>query len=105
MFKPAYLMLLIGLCDFANAALDPTQPAPSATTSATAGTGATVLVLQSIVRGGRQSQVVINGQTLRLGDELGGAKLRAIYPNSVVLERQGQQQVLRLAEPILKPSR
>jgi MSHA biogenesis protein MshK len=104
-FKPAYLILLIGLCSHANAALDPTQPAPSASTSATAGAAETALVLQSIVRGGRQSQVVINGQTLQVGDELGGAKLRAIYPNSVVLERQGQQQVLRLAEPILKPSR
>lgn len=98
-------MLLIGLCSHANAALDPTQPAPSAATQATAGTAETALVLQSIVSGGRQSQVVINGQTLRLGDELGGAKLRAIYPSSVVLERQGQQQVLRLVEPILKPSR
>ncbi len=105
MFKPAYLMLLIGFCGFANAALDPTQPAPSAVTSATTGTVEAALVLQSIVRGGRQSQVVINGQSLQVGDEVGGAKLLAIYPNSVVLERQGQQQVLRLAEPILKPSR
>ncbi|MDO9320489.1 MAG: type II secretion system protein N [Pseudomonas sp.] len=105
MFKPAYLMLLIGLCSHAHAALDPTQPAASAATAATAGTPETALVLQSIVRGGRQSQAVINGQSLRVGDALGGAKLRAIYPNSVVLERQGQQQVLRLVEPILKPSR
>ena len=103
--RPVYLVLLIGFCGVANAALDPTQPAPSAATAATAGTVEAALVLQSIVRGGRQSQVVINGKTLRLGDELGGAKLLAIYPNSVVLERQGQQQVLRLAEPILKPSR
>lgn len=98
-------MLLIGLGDFANAALDPTQPAPSAATATTAGTAEATLVLQSIVRGGRYSQAVINGQSLRVGDELGGAKLRAIYPSSVVLERQGQQQVLRLVEPILKPSR
>ena len=98
-------MLLIGFCNFANAALDPTQPAASAATAASAGTAETALVLQSIVRGGRQTQAVINGQVLHVGDELGGAKLQAIYSHSVVLERQGQQQVLRLVEPILKPSR
>lgn len=105
MFKPGYLVLLVGLCGSANAALDPTQPAPSSATAAAGGTPPATLVLQSIVRGGRQSQAVINGQALHVGDELGGAKLRAIYSHSVVLERQGQQQVLRLVEPILKPSR
>jgi MSHA biogenesis protein MshK len=104
-FKPVYLALLIGLCSHANAALDPTQPAASAATAATAGTSEAALVLQSIVRGGRQSQAVINGHSLQVGDALGDAKLRAIYPSSVVLERQGQQQILRLVEPILKPSR
>jgi MSHA biogenesis protein MshK len=104
-FKAAYLMLLIGLCDFASAALDPTQPPASALTANASGNGQAALVLQSIVRGGRQSRAVINGQSLQVGDELDGAKLRAIYAHSVVLERQGQQQVLRLVEPIMKLSR
>jgi MSHA biogenesis protein MshK len=101
-FKPAYLVLLVGVCSFAHAALDPTQPAPSASSSGAGGSPQAALVLQSIVRGGRQSQAVINGQSLHIGDELDGAKLSAIYSHSVVLERQGQQQVLRLVEPIIK---
>jgi MSHA biogenesis protein MshK len=104
-FKTAGLLILLGLCSVAQAALDPTQPPASAlTTSASEGAPA-ALRLQSIVRGAGHSQAVINGQSLRVGDEFDGAKLRAIYTHSVVLERQGQQQVLRLVEPIMKPSR
>lgn len=105
MFKPVYLVLLIGFGNIAHAALDPTQPASSAATAQATGTPETALVLQAVVRGGRQSQAVINGQSLQVGDEFGGATLRAIYTHSVVLERQGQQHVLRLVEPIIKPSR
>jgi MSHA biogenesis protein MshK len=103
--KPVCLGLLLGLCGSVHAALDPTQPPASAlTASANAGAPA-ALRLQSIVRAAGHSQAVINGQSLRVGDTFGGAKLRAIYSRSVVLERQGQQQVLRLVEPIMKPSR
>lgn len=105
MFKLAYFLLLVSFGNIAHAALDPTQPAPSAVTTQTSGTIETALVLQAVVRGGRQSQAVINGQSLQVGEELNGAKLLRIYPHSVVLERQGQQQVLRLVEPIIKPSR
>jgi MSHA biogenesis protein MshK len=105
--KSACVVILLGVCGGAQAALDPTQPPASVlTASANASErAATVPVLQSIVRGGRQSHAVINGQTLQVGDQLDGAQLRAIYAHSVVLERQGQQQVLRLVEPIMKPSR
>ncbi|MGH8355022.1 MAG: Type II secretory pathway component, partial [Pseudomonas sp.] len=48
---------------------------------------------------------VIDGQRLRVGDALGGARLLAIYPRTVLIERQGQRHTLRLAEPIVKPSR
>jgi MSHA biogenesis protein MshK len=103
--KLACLGLLLGLCSVAHAALDPTQPSASALTASASDSASTALRLQSIVRGAGQSQAVINGQSLRVGDEVAGAKLRAIYTRSVVLERQGQQQVLRLVEPIMKPSR
>jgi MSHA biogenesis protein MshK len=103
-FKSTLLMLALGFACVAHAALDPTQP-PAALSTDVSDADAAPLRLQSIVRGGRQSQAVINGQSLRVGDELGGAKVLAIYQHSVVLEHQGQQQVLRLAEPIMKPSR
>jgi MSHA biogenesis protein MshK len=104
-FKSVLVVLLLGLCAVAQAALDPTQPPAEVFTASASASAPAAPVLQSIVRGGRQSLAVINGQTLKVGDELDGAKLRAIYAHSVVLERQGQQQVLRLVEPIMKPSR
>jgi MSHA biogenesis protein MshK len=104
-FKSVVGVLLVGLCAVAQAALDPTQPAPAVLTGNASERASVPLVLQSIVRGGRQAQAVINGQTLHVGDTLDGAQLRAIYAHSVLFERQGQQQVLRLAEPIMKPSR
>ena len=105
MFKSVISLLLLGFCTIAQAALDPTQPPASALTVNAGASASVAPVLQSIVRGGRQSHAVINGQTLKVGDELDGAKVRAIYAHSVVLERQGEQHVLRLVEPILKPSR
>ena len=62
-------------------------------------------VLQAIMRSNGQAHAVISGQQVKVGDDLGGARLRAIYAHSVVLERQGQQEVLRLVEPIMKLSR
>lgn len=105
MFKSVYIAILLGWCGVAQAALDPTQPPVSVLTANPNASAPAVPVLQSIVRGGRQSLAVINGQTLKVGDELDGAKIRAIYAHSVVLERQGEQHVLRLVEPIMKPSR
>ncbi len=87
-----------------QAALDPTQPT-TVPGQAAATDSVTPLVLQAILRGAAGTYAVINGQNLQVGAELAGARLVAIYPHAVLLERQGQQQLLRLVEPILKPSR
>ncbi|MBC9252527.1 hypothetical protein A9179_19860 [Pseudomonas alcaligenes] len=84
--------------------IDPTQPPvgllPAASAEAPAALG-----LQAILHGPSGSRVVIDGETLRVNDRHGDARVLAIYPHAVLIERQGQQQLLRLAEPVVKPSR
>lgn len=89
----------------AQAAVDPTQP-PAELRPATSNASVLgALKLQAIVRGAQGSRAVIDGQTLRVGESRGGLRLLAIYAQSVLIERQGQQQLLRLAQPVVKPSR
>jgi len=101
--KTLFLSLL--LAGAAEAARDPTLPPPSQLPAAAA-EAAAPLRLQAILRTSQgAAQAVIDGQRLRVGEALGGARVLAIYPRSVLIERQGQRQQLRLAEPIVKPSR
>lgn len=85
--------------------IDPTQPpaglrAPSADVA-----GSTALQLQAIVRGAQSSRALIDGQSLRVGHEYAGLRVLAIHSQSVLIERQGQRQLLRLTQPVLQPSR
>lgn len=90
----------------AMAALDPTQPPVNMSVGVdSAEETAKPLILQAIVRGAGQTRAVINGQSLRVGDDLSGVRVNAIYPHAVLIERNGQQELLRLVEPITKPSR
>jgi MSHA biogenesis protein MshK len=84
--------------------LDPTLPPPDLRPAA--GTEApSALAVQAILRGNGASRAVIDGKTLRVNDEHGGARVLAIYPHAVLIERQGQRQLLHLAQPVVKPSR
>ncbi len=87
--------------------IDPTQPPVSLRGSNAEMVGSAPLQLQAIVRGAQSqsSRALINGQSLRVGDEHAGLRVLAIHPHSVLIERQGQRQLLRLAEPVLQPSR
>ncbi len=95
--------LLIGSLA-AQAAVDPTQPPldqqPSVTENAAAAPG-----LQAILRGIQGSRAVIDGQSLRVNDVQNGIRVLAIHPQSVLIERLGQRLLLRLAEPVMQPSR
>lgn len=104
-FKSICLCVLLTLSTSAQAALDPTQAPAGLRPEARPESAPPTLVLQAIMRSNGQAHAVISGQQVKVGDDLGGARLRAIYAHSVVLERQGQQQVLRLVEPIMKLSR
>lgn len=99
-------LLLGGSLVQAAPAVDPTQPPAELLPAASgAGEAPAPLVLQAILRGAQGSRAVIGGNSLRVGEEHAGARVLAIHAQSVLIERQGQQQLLRLAEPVVKPSR
>lgn len=104
MSRALFLSLLLG-CAAAQAAVDPTQPPANLRSAATTAEAPAALVLQAILRGAQGSRAVIDGQSLRVGEEHAGLRVLAIHPHSVLIERQGQREVLRLAEPVMKPSR
>lgn len=54
------------------------------------------LKVQAILFNGKKSSLVINGRSFRLGDEIEGARIVAVQPSEVTLEKAGLQRVLRL---------
>ena len=97
---------LLLCCGAASAAgLDPTQPPANLRPAATDEKAPEAPVLQAILRSAQGSRAVIAGHSLRVGEEHAGSRVLAIHPQSVLIERQGQRELLRLAEPVLKPSR
>jgi MSHA biogenesis protein MshK len=99
-----FLCLLISGAALANPGVDPTQP-PRDLLPVAVASGDSPLILQAIVRGAQGSRAVIGGQNLRVGERYADARVLAIHAQSVLIERQGQQQLLRLAEPVMQPSR
>ncbi|EWC42773.1 MSHA biogenesis protein MshK [Stutzerimonas stutzeri KOS6] len=99
--RAAWLVLLLPASAFA---LDPTRP-PAAFASATPERQPlATLQLQAIFRSAQGSRAVLNGQSLQVGESLAGARVLAINTNSVLIERDGQRQQLRLAAPIITSS-
>jgi MSHA biogenesis protein MshK len=105
MTKAAALVLLFGAsCARAEVLQDPTRPAAGAFASTAApGTAISGPRLQSILVGrdaGGRHLAVIDGETVRLGEQFHGARVSRIGDNEVELVRGGERQVLRLyAEP------
>lgn len=54
------------------------------------------LKLQALIYNGTKSSIIINGRSFRVGDEISGAKIVAVQPREVILERAGAQHTLRL---------
>ena len=54
------------------------------------------LRLQAVMFNGAKSSMVINGRTLRVGDEIDGAKIVDVQPNEVIVEKEGQKHTLRM---------
>jgi MSHA biogenesis protein MshK len=97
----AALALLFGAAQaHAEVLQDPTRPAAGAfVNSAAPGAVASGPRLQSILvarePGGRHL-AVIDGETVRLGEQFHGARVTRIGDNEVELSRGGERQVLRL---------
>ncbi|MBA4289678.1 MAG: Type II secretory pathway component [Pseudomonas sp.] len=106
-FRALLLSLLLSSAALAETVgLDPTLP-PSALlpTAPVDATDSHPLVLQAIMRSANGSRAVIGGQSLRVGERYADARVLAIHAHSVLIERQGQRVLLRLAEPVMQPSR
>ena len=54
------------------------------------------LKLQAVMFNGPKSSMVINGRSLRVGDEIEGAKIVGVQPNEVILEKAGLKRTLRM---------
>jgi len=90
------LLLLVWLCGHAAAAVDPTRPPAALATAAQASGAAAPLRLEAIrVQGGTRS-AVINGQRVRVGARIGGARVERIDASSVTLSRDGRPERLQL---------
>ncbi len=105
-FKTRYALICALLLPVSALALDPTQP-PRALAPAVTGQGEALvpLRLQAIVRTSQAAQAVINGQSLRVGQRVDGARVLAIHSRSVLIERQGRRELLKLVAPLITPSR
>jgi MSHA biogenesis protein MshK len=102
--KAAALMLLfVAAHAHAEVLQDPTRPAAGAfVSSAAPGAAANGPRLQSILVGreaGGRHLAVIDGETVRLGEQFHGARVTRIGDNEVELVRGGERQVLRLYAP------
>lgn len=104
MSRTLLFALLLG-CASAHATVDPTRPPADLLPAVDATAAPAALQLQAILLGAQGSRAVIDGQTLRVGQEHGGVRILAIQPHAVLIERQGQRELLRLVEPVIKPSR
>ena len=101
-FSRAFCLFL--LLPASAQALDPTRPPAAFVTAAVERQAPETLHLQAIFRSAQSARAVLNGQSLRVGETLADARVLAINTNSVLIERDGQQQTLSLVAPIITPS-
>ncbi len=78
---------------------DPTTPLGYRAAAGRQGNG---FVVNSILHGSERKQAVINGKTVRENDFVGGALVRQITANSVVLVLDGKTQILKLRQQLIK---
>ena len=86
-------------------AADPTRPPAGRVSAGAVSEAATELRLQAIMLTPQNPHVVINGQRLKVGDRLGDIRILAIRPHSVLIDREGKHEELRLSAPIIHTSR
>lgn len=105
-FRTRYLSFLFVVGLASAQGIDPTQPpADLLPAEGAAAQSEAMPTLQSVLRTAQGSRAVIDGQNLQVGEEYAGIRVLAIYPQAVLIERREQRQLLRLAEPVLQPSR
>jgi len=99
------LMALAATCAAAPVyAIDPTRPPAGRVNADAASESTAVLRLQAIMVTPKNAHVVINGKRLKVGDRLGDIRILAIRPHSILIDRQGKREELRLSAPIIHTS-
>ncbi|HHJ13381.1 MAG TPA: hypothetical protein ENJ79_03265 [Gammaproteobacteria bacterium] len=93
-------LLLLALSGKALAIGDPTRPTDPARYFGQAGQAR--WVLQSILLSGQRRIAIINGERVRVGDRLRGARVMRIEPRSVVLETARRRLTLQLWPGLLE---
>jgi MSHA biogenesis protein MshK len=91
----------------AQAVQDPTRPPQALLRPIAAGANAGAPQLQSILIGrgaGGRRVAVIDGDTVRVGDRVGGARVVAINAADVQLQRGGKRETLKLTAPEAAPT-
>ncbi len=86
-------------------AIDPTRPPAGRVSADVVGESAAVLRLQAIMVTSQSAHVVINGKRLKVGDRIGEVRILAIRPHSILIDREGKREELRLSAPIIQTSR
>jgi MSHA biogenesis protein MshK len=110
--KPAFLMMALSVAAAAGAQTvqDPTRPPAQLLRSVAAAPVSSAPQLQSILIGraaGGRRIAVIDGDTVRVGDLVHGARVLGIGPSEVVLQRGAQRTILKWtaqAAPIPAPA-
>lgn len=90
------LVLGVTTAAFAGTLRDPTRPPGGAAAKPADPAPRTALHLDFLVASMDRRLARINGQWVREGDTVAGAKVLRIAPNRVVVLRRGQTRVLRL---------
>jgi MSHA biogenesis protein MshK len=102
------LALLAGTGASAQAVQDPTRPPQALLHPVAGGAGADAPQLQSILIGrgaGGRRVAVIDGETVRVGDRVAGARVVAINTADVQLQRGARHETLKLTAPDAAPPR
>lgn len=108
MRRPALSLLLAGFFGAASALAempDPTRPAGILMTPAVTGGVAAPMesgVQTVILRPGRKSAAVINGQYVEVGGKLGDKRVMAISESEVVLKGESGREVIKVTPAIEK---
>jgi len=101
-----FFLALAATLDVASAyAIDPTRPPAGRVNTDATSESAAVLRLQAIMVTSQSAHVVINGKRLKVGDRIGEVRILAIRPHSILIDREGKREELRLSAPIIQTSR
>ncbi|WP_292934458.1 hypothetical protein [Noviherbaspirillum sp.] len=101
-FATACLVFGVHFIAVAQVLSDPTRPPAAASSELASGQAATGPILQSILISPHRAEAIINGQTVKVGDKVGDAKVVKITESEVLLSSGKDLKALKLFPNIEK---